>query len=99
MAVSGDEIIPTEFFLQGLGQGPSVLNQSNANRPVERPREAIYSGASGAPWVAAEHDQGLVQPDFFIDEFKQVGQGPIQTQDVVFGLQAGGPEQVADVVG
>jgi hypothetical protein len=49
--------------------------------------------------VSGQHDQGLVQANPGIDETKQVGQGAVQMQDVVFALEAGGSEDMADIVG
>jgi hypothetical protein len=43
--------------------------------------------------VAAEHDERVIQPDLLIDEPEKIGQGAIQAQDVVFGLQAGRPNR------
>ena len=47
------------------------------------------SGRLRSAMVGGKHDQCLVQTDLGIDETEQVGQGAVETQDVVFALQAG----------
>jgi len=98
VAVAGDQIIPAEFFLQGFCQRPFGLEPIESEPTGGKPQGGHIFRRLGRPVVGAEYNQGLIQAHLLIDELKQLRQGPVQPKDIVFGLQAGRPEQVPDVV-
>ena len=48
--------------------------------------------------VGRQHDQHVLQPDALIHIGEKVRERAVQAQQVVFGFQAGRPEEVPDVV-
>src|SRR5262249_25801456 len=49
--------------------------------------------------ISRQYDQRVFQADVSVYISQQVGQGTVQSQQVVFHFEAGGPEYVPDVVG
>ena len=53
----------------------------------------------GLTVIGREHDQRVLQPDLLVDMGEERRQGAVEPRQVVLGLQAGGAEEVPDVVG
>ena len=49
--------------------------------------------------VGRQNDQRVLKPDFLIHIGEEIGEGAVESQQVVFGFKAGEAEEMADVVG
>ena len=48
--------------------------------------------------IGRQHDQRMFKSHLFVDKAEQVCHSPIQTYQVILHFEAGGAEQVADIV-